>query len=120
MSVRDLFPDDDVPAGSVTYWNPQPGQDIAGYVVALGETGTQYGNKPHVDLRTDSGHVIRVVGNRTVLANELREHRPNVGDALLIKYDGPRTTKTGRDYHRYVVKIARAPQQPADPWDERR
>jgi len=109
MNLRDQFGDFDE-RREFEYWIPEPGNEVVGYIVGIGTTRTKFGPKPHIDVRDDfaGAPTIRVVATRIILRDELDLAKPQLGDALLIRYDGPAVSKNGRPIHKYTVRVIHA------------
>lgn len=97
-------------------WRPDPGEKIAGKVVAVvmgPDMG--YGSYPIVTLETSGGERA-IHAFHTVLRTELARRRPRVGDPLEVTYQGKRSPKSGNgnDFHVYRVIGG---QEPEFNWD---
>ena len=100
-------------------WVPsEPGEGIAGIVVKVGETRSDFAKDgedpmvPTVTIQTKNGDKFRVIGYGAVLRRELLDANPQVGDKIAVKYFGERPIKkgrfAGRPYKHFVVAIRRA------------
>src|SRR5690606_41324758 len=84
-------------------WVPsEPGEGIAGIVVKVGETRSDFAKEgedpmvPTVTIETKSGDRFRVIGYGAVLRRELLDANPQVGDRIAVKYFGEKPIKKGR------------------------
>jgi len=84
-------------------WVPtEKGEGIAGVVVKVGETRSDFANDgedpmvPTVTIQTKSGDKFRVIGYGAVLKRELKDADPRVGDMIGVKYFGEKPIKKGR------------------------
>lgn len=84
-------------------WVPtEKGEGIAGIVVKVGETRSDFANDgenpmvPTVTIQTKSGDKFRVIGYGAVLKRELQDANPQVGDRIAVKYFGEKPIKKGR------------------------
>ena len=84
-------------------WVPtEKGEGIAGIVVKVGETRSDFANDgenpmvPTVTIQTSSGDKFRVIGYGAVLKRELVDADPQVGDRIAVKYFGEMPIKKGR------------------------
>lgn len=84
-------------------WVPtEKGEGIAGIVVKVGETRSDFANDgenpmvPTVTIQTSSGDKFRVIGYGAVLKRELQDADPRVGDKIAVKYFGEKPIKKGR------------------------
>lgn len=100
-------------------WVPsEPGEGIAGEVVKVGETRSDFAKDgedpmcPTVTIRTKNGDKFRVIGYGSVLRRELMDANPQVGDRIAVKYFGEKPIKKGRfagkPYKHFGVAIKRA------------
>lgn len=100
-------------------WVPsEPGEGIAGIVVKVGETRSDFAKDgedpmvPTVTIQTKNGDKFRVIGYGAVLRRELLDANPQVGDKIAVKYFGERPIKkgrfAGRPYKHFGVAIRRA------------
>ena len=90
-------------------WKPEPEGTLIGEIVELTERDGGYGSYPIVTVRQDDGQVLAAHAFHTVLAQQLAEHRPAIGERIGIKYKG-KTRSSGErpvDYHAYVVRVDR-------------
>jgi hypothetical protein len=84
-------------------WVPtEKGEGIAGIVVKVGETRSDFANDgenpmvPTVTIQTKTGDKFRVIGYGAVLKRELTDADPRVGDMIAVKYFGEKPIKKGR------------------------
>lgn len=84
-------------------WVPtEKGEGIAGIVVKVGETRSDFANDgenpmvPTVTIQTSGGDKFRVIGYGAVLKRELQDADPQVGDRIAVKYFGEKPIKKGR------------------------
>lgn len=84
-------------------WVPtEKGEGIAGIVVKVGETRSDFANDgedpmvPTVTIQTRDGDKFRVIGYGAVLKRELKDADPRVGDRIAVKYFGEKPIKKGR------------------------
>lgn len=84
-------------------WVPtEKGEGIAGIVVKVGETRSDFANDgedpmvPTVTIQTRDGDKYRVIGYGAVLKRELKDADPRVGDRIAVKYFGEKPIKKGR------------------------
>lgn len=100
-------------------WVPsEPGEGIAGIVVKVGETRSDFAAAgedpmvPTVTIETKDGDRFRVIGYGAVLRRELMDANPRVGDKIAVKYFGERPIKKGRfagkTYRHFGVAIRRS------------
>jgi len=101
-------------------WVPsEPGEGIAGIVVKVGETRSDFAKDgedpmcPTVTIETKNGDKFRVIGYGAVLRRELMDANPRVGDKIAVKFFGEKPLKRGRfagkNYRHFGVAIRRAP-----------
>jgi len=100
-------------------WVPtEKGEGIAGIVVKVGETRSDFANDgedpmvPTVTIQTRDGDKFRVIGYGAVLKRELKDADPRVGDRIAVKYFGEKPIKKGRfagkPYKHFGVVVKRA------------
>lgn len=100
-------------------WVPtEKGEGIAGIVVKVGETRSDFANDgedpmvPTVTIQTKDGTKYRVIGYGAVLKRELKDADPRVGDKIGVKYFGEKPIKKGRfagkPYKHFGVVVRRA------------
>jgi hypothetical protein len=100
-------------------WVPtEKGEGIAGIVVKVGETRSDFANDgedpmvPTVTIQTRDGDKFRVIGYGAVLKRELKDADPRVGDRIAVKYFGEKPIKKGRfagkPYKHFGVVVRRA------------
>lgn len=100
-------------------WVPsEKGEGIAGIVVKVGETRSDFANDgenpmvPTVTIQTKSGDKFRVIGYGAVLKRELQDTDPKVGDMIAVRYFGEKPIKKGRfagkPYKHFGVVVRRA------------
>ena len=84
-------------------WVPkEKGEGIAGIVVKIGETRSDFANDgedpmcPTVTIQTKDGTKWRVIGYGAVLKREIKDADPKVGDMMAVKYFGEKPIKSGR------------------------
>jgi hypothetical protein len=97
-SVSDRLDRDFAPA-----WRFEPGGKLVGEVIGLTERAGNFGRYPIVTLRTDNGDEFAVHAFHEVLARNLAQVAPEVGDRIGIKYLGKHPE---RGYHAYRVERA--------------
>jgi hypothetical protein len=99
-------------------WVPvEKGEGIAGIVVKVGETRSDFANDgenpmvPTVTIQTKDGTKYRVIGYGAVLKRELQDADPRVGDKIAVKYFGEKPIKkgrfAGRPYKHFGVVVRR-------------
>lgn len=83
-------------------WVPsEPGEGIAGIVVKVGETRSDFANDgedpmcPTVTIQTKDTKW-RVIGYGSVLKREINDAKPEVGDLMAVKYFGEKLIRKGR------------------------
>jgi hypothetical protein len=110
--------DDQLDAEFAPAWRPEPGQKVAGEVVALGErAGYDEKNYPVLTVRTNDGE-FAVHAFHAVLRNELAKAHPQIGEVIAIKYLGKTSTRDGKSsYHSYRVAVDRPQPQTLD-WSQ--
>lgn len=100
-------------------WIPtEKGEGIAGIVVKVGETRSDFANDgedpmvPTVTIQVKDGTKYRVIGYGSVLKRELTDADPKVGDKIAVKYFGEKLIKKGRfankPYKHFGVVVRRA------------
>lgn len=100
-------------------WVPtEKGEGIAGIVIKVGETRSDFANDgenpmvPTVTIQTRNGDKFRVIGYGAVLKRELQDADPRVGDRIAVKYFGEKPIKKGRfagkPYKHFGVVVKRA------------
>lgn len=101
VDVDDLL--DEVEEDDSEGWVPtEKGEGIAGVVVKVGETRSDFANDgenpmvPTVTILTKTGDKYRVIGYGAVLKRELQDADPRVGDLIAVKYFGEKPIKKGR------------------------
>lgn len=120
-SSEDDFDDllDQVVEDDAEGWVPsEPGEGIAGIVVKVGETRSDFAAAgedpmvPTVTIETKDGDKFRVIGYGAVLRRELMDANPRVGDKIAVKYFGEKPIKKGRFagklYRHFGVAIRRS------------
>lgn len=122
MSYASLF--DEVPETSDTpAWKPDvAGTELLGKVVAV-DTVTldnDFGVKEAAmwTVEQENGELIRMVGARTVLGNQMAKHPNPIGHVVRAVYKGTKGGGNRRQYHDYTVQVAApggAPVQAATP-----
>lgn len=95
----------------------EPGEGIAGLVVNVGTTRSDFANDgedpnvPTVTIETRDGDKFRIIGYSSVLKRELIDKDPKVGDFLAVKYFGEKPIKKGRfqgkPYKHFGVAVKR-------------
>jgi hypothetical protein len=98
--------------GYAAAWRPDPGDKIAGKVVAIvmgPDMG--YGPYPIVTLDTSEGEQA-IHAFHQILRTELAKRRPKVGDPLEVTYQGKRSPKSGNGnaFHMYRVVGGQEPE----------
>jgi hypothetical protein len=89
-------------------WKPEPGDTLIGEIVEIGERDGGYGPYPIVTIRQDDTSVLAVHAFHTVLASQLAEQHPAIGDRIGIRYKGRVTSEGARGgYHSYRVTVDR-------------
>lgn len=99
-------------------WVPKvKGEGIAGIVVKVGETRSDFANDnedpmcPTVTIQTKDGTKWRVIGYGSVLKRELKDADPKPGDMMGVKYFGEKPIKSGkfagRPYKHFGVVVRR-------------
>lgn len=99
-------------------WVPsEPGEGIAGIVVKVGETRSDFAKDgedpmvPTVTIETKNGDRFRVIGYGSVLRREILDANPQPGDRIAVKYFGEKPVKKGRyagkTYRHFGVAIRR-------------
>ena len=100
-------------------WVPsEPGEGIAGIVVKVGETRSDFANDgedpmvPTVTIQVKDGTKYRVIGYGAVLKREMKDADPQVGDRMAVKYFGEKPIKKGRfagkPYKHFGVVVRRS------------
>jgi hypothetical protein len=90
-------------------WQPNPGDDLEGEVIATGTGESQYGEFPWVTVRKKDDTEVLVNGFGTILQRTLP--KLNVGDQVCILYGGmQKAGNSGREYKAYEVLV----DQPVD------
>lgn len=84
-------------------WRPGPGEKIVGEVIALSEREGAFGRYPIVTIRTADGDERALHAFHEVLAGELANLKPKLGDEIGVKYAGKDPEK---GYHRYRAERA--------------
>jgi hypothetical protein len=123
MSESDFADVDDLLDGVVEDdsegWVPsEKGEGIAGIVIKVGETRSDFANEgedpmcPTVTIQTKDGTKWRVIGYGAVLKREIKDADPRVGDKMGVKYFGEKPIKNGRfagkPYKHFGVVVKRA------------
>lgn len=94
--------EDKLDAEFAAAWRPDPGDKIAGEVVAIGERQGQYDPYVVVTLRRDDGEEFAIHAFHQVLGAQLAALRPQLGDKLALKYQGKKQNQAGTgSYHAY-------------------
>lgn len=100
-------------------WVPtEKGEGIAGIVIKVGETRSDFANDgedpmvPTVTIQTRDGSKFRIVGYGSVLKREMEDANPRKGDTFAVRYWGEKPIKKGRFqgkmYKHYSVAVKRA------------
>jgi hypothetical protein len=100
-------------------WVPtEKGEGIAGKVIKIGETRSDFATKgedpmvPTVTILTRGGDKFRIIGYGSVLKRELADADARVGDTLAVKYWGEKPIRkgpfAGKNYKHFSVAIRRA------------
>jgi hypothetical protein len=86
-------------------WRPEVGGTIAGTVTKItNRPASQKGDEyPIVILSTDDGPRAVHCFHRTLRVQLFEAYTLAVGDLLALRYEGKRTSDTGREYHAYRV-----------------
>jgi hypothetical protein len=85
-------------------WQPNPGDDLEGEVVATGTGTSQYGDFPWVTIRKKDDTDVLLNGFGAVLQRTLPTLK--VGDKVLILYGGlQKAGNSGREYKAYEVLV---------------
>jgi len=88
------------------YWQPKPGDVLAGEVVSIERRASEHDpNVPVVLLDTGEDELVSVWCFWTVLRSEFVKLRPQPGDAIVVK----RLADSDRGYRRYRVFSDRQP-----------
>lgn len=87
-------------------WMPEePGEAIAGRIVAVDEQAGKNDGDTVVELETEEGD-LRYFWMWKVLKTEWKREKPRVGDIIGVKYHGYRKSKTtGREYRSVTLKV---------------
>src|SRR5262245_26201741 len=89
-------------------WRPEPGDKLIGAVTAIRTWTGPFGTYPIVVIEpADGSPPVSVHAFRQVLASQLAEIRPMIGELIGVKYEGRVTDGSGPDYHSYRVEIDR-------------
>lgn len=115
----DLFNDLLSDLQETEYWTPKEAGDVLiGEVVEIGEGVNPYNGEviPRYTIEDREGKRWLVQPTRKVLAAELANAKPNVGDVIGIKYLGFRQRASG-GYHNYKVKVVQVPADNTAPTD---
>lgn len=99
-------------SGLPSAWRPdQDDPDmIVGEVVDIQVGTSDYDPYPLILIRQDDGEEKAVHGFHTVLKNELKRQRPQIGERMGIKYLGEQKTKPGSKFNSFIgyrVKVER-------------
>lgn len=89
-------------------WKPKVGDTVKGTIVRVSQRTSEFGPYPLLSINTGNG-IVEVHCFHSVLKNEVKEQRAQVGDRIGIKHLGK--TK-GKDYHGYRVIVDREPGAP--------
>jgi hypothetical protein len=109
MSYASLF--DDVPeTEDVPAWKPDiEGTELLGKVVDAGTVtlNNDFGVKEALmwTVQQENGALIRLVGARTVLGNQMSKHPNPKGKIVQAIYKGLKGGGNRRSYHNYTVKV---------------
>lgn len=85
-------------------WKPEPGDELAGKVIAVDRRNGNYGEYPIITLEQDNGERLAFHGYHSVAKRELEDLDPRAGDYMAIKYVGKGQTKSGAPFHNYKLK----------------
>ena len=86
-------------------WKPEPGDQVVGRAVEWTEGTSQYGTKRILILEElDSGRRIGVRLDYAVLAQELEQRDPQIGDTVVIRRNEDRSGARGI-YRHYKVAV---------------
>jgi hypothetical protein len=89
-------------------WDPATTPRAIGYVDGFDTVTTKDGTSfPVIRLRERDGSILRIPAGRAVLSRRLVDERVQIGDAIAIEYRGKATSKTGREFHDYMVRVGR-------------
>jgi hypothetical protein len=123
MTEKQPISDDDVQSmldelngsgkGPPPLWRwTQAGDYVAGTLVKAQMKDTPMRElRQLLSLRQSDGSLINVFVLHKVLREELAKVNPNIGDDLLIRYNGERRSAKGREFHHYSV--VHRPKQPS-------
>lgn len=100
-------------------WVPaERGEGIAGIVIKIGETRSDFAGKgedpmcPTVTIQTRDGDKFRIIGYGSVLKREIADADPKIGDLFAVKYWGEKPIKkgpfAGKNYKHFSVAVRRA------------
>jgi hypothetical protein len=87
-------------------WEPEPGDTLSGVIMKVGwyDSG-EYEPSMFLIFKDVTEHETYRVWVKTVLANQLNEEAPAIGQLMAIRYDGKVEGQTGRAYHNYTVVL---------------
>lgn len=93
-------------------WEPAEGDKVAGQVADIQQVEGKFGPFTVLTIDAVDGRLVDVSCFRNVLANEVARRDVRVGDLLVIKYEGLKTSNTGATYHAYSM-VHRPASEPA-------
>lgn len=103
-------------------WQPKAaGDELVGKFVRLDRGATSYGPCWIVVLESlkKPGEFASIWLFHTALKNQFNKARPEVGELILVRYEGKRTPKGGgQDYHDWKVLTEGGGQHGGFSWDE--
>jgi hypothetical protein len=79
-------------------WQPEEPESIAGTLTKVGATKSDYHDDPVIvwTVKTSDGESTRIAGFRSVLAREMQEADPAIGDLVAVKYFGKMLKKNAK------------------------
>lgn len=97
-------------------WEPtEVGDTVVGYVGAIEYVETKNGEMPVVAIDTKDGARVKVYCGRTRLRKQLAKNKVQPGDALGIRYEGEKASKSGGNrYFDYRVDVVRVGERKPD------
>jgi len=95
------------------FWDPKPGDSIAGEVVDITHHNGSYDNAYYFLKLEDGTSKIVSAGSSTILFRKLRDKQLEIGDDLAVVYLGEDTSADGRRYKKWACESQKRA-RPAD------
>lgn len=98
-SMKDRLDEDHAAA-----WKPEPGDELIGKVVDLGQRTTEWGTYPIVTVKPEDGPALAFHAYHTVAKDALAGAYPSIGCEIGIRYFG-KVTGEKFSYQKYKIVV---------------